>query len=143
VDPRKQRKLYFLDPLVARSPELVCGRTHIEIAKLNEQQVGVVALLHWCETVRRGSVRFDEWIAHYRSPSGEIDFTGRCPDTLLRMMPIDGKDVSDSWRRHALGIGNSALGRGILATRDVLDVTPDSPVRAVSASFIAYALSES
>ncbi|HZU17661.1 MAG TPA: hypothetical protein VFD01_13815 [Candidatus Dormibacteraeota bacterium] len=59
------------------------------------------------------------------------------------MTPIDGKYVSDSWRRQALGIRNSALGRGILATRDVLDVTQDSPVWAVPASFIAYALSES
>ncbi len=105
----------------SRLPELVHGSLHIEITKLNEQ-VGV-ALLQRCEAVRRGSVRPHGWGAHYRGPSGAIDFAGRCPDTPSRMTPIDGKYVPDSWRRQALGIRHSALGRGILARRDVLDAT--------------------
>jgi uncharacterized protein len=139
VDRRKQGKYYFLDPLVARLPELVHGKGRIDIGRLNEQQLGV-ALLQWCEAARRGAIRSDEWVMHFRGRSSEIDFVGRCPDTLARMTPVEAKYVSDSWRRDAAAVRRSALGTGVLATRDVVEVTPGEPVWAVPASFIAYAL---
>ncbi len=98
VDRRKQGKFYFLDPLVARLPELVHGKGRPDISKLSEQQLGV-ALLQWCEAARRGSIRSDEWVTHHRGRSSEIDFVGRCPDTLAPMTPLEAKYVSDSWRR--------------------------------------------
>lgn len=139
VDRRKQRKLYFLDPLVARLPEMVYGRPRIDITALNEQQLGV-ALLQWCEAARQGSIRSDEWVTHYHSSSGEVDFVGRCPDTLTPMTPLDGKYASGPWRREGLAVRRSRIGTGVLATRDVLDAPAGEPVWAVPAAFIAYAL---
>lgn len=139
ADPGRQSKLYFLDPLVARIPELLAKAAPIDITHLNEQQLGV-ALSAWNERFRSGSIRSGDWVTHQRSGQAEIDFVGRCADTGERATPLDGKYVSGSWKRDALSIRNSAFGSGILATRDVLSVDPADPVWAVPASFIAYAL---
>jgi hypothetical protein len=139
-DPGKQGKLYFLDPLIARLPHLVHGRPPIDITRMSEQQLGV-ALLEWNETVRSGSVRSAQWVTHHRgSKSNEIDFAGRCADTRVRAVPVEGKYVSGGWRQEALVIANSTLGEGILATRDITDVTLGEPVWAVPAPFVALAL---
>ncbi|MHB8325563.1 MAG: ATP-binding protein [Candidatus Dormibacteria bacterium] len=139
-DRRKQQKIYFLDPLIARLPQLVQGQPSVDITRLSEQQLGV-ALLQWNERVRPGAIRAGSWVTHYRGETGEVDFAGVCPDSLLRATPLESKYVSESWRRGALGIRNSALGSGILATRGILEVAGDEPVWAVPASFVAFALS--
>ena len=139
-DLGKQSKFYFLDPLLARLPELVHGRAPIDVTRLNEQQLGN-SLLQWNERVRPGSIRSGHWVTHYRTDGGEVDFAGICSDTLTRATPVEGKYVSGSWGREALKVGNTALGGGILATRDVLDLDSKSKVWAVPASFLAYALS--
>jgi uncharacterized protein len=141
ADPGRQSKLYFLDPLVARIPELLTKAAPIDITHINEQQLGV-SLNTWNERARSGSIRSGDWVTHHRSGQAEIDFVGRCSDNGERATPLDGKYVSGSWKRDALSIRNSAFGRGVLATRDVLSVDPDDPVWAVPASFIAYALAE-
>jgi uncharacterized protein len=141
ADPGRQSKLYFLDPLVARVPELLVKAAPIDIAHLNEQQLGV-ALNTWNERARSGSIRSGDWVTHYRSGQAEIDFVGLCADTGERATPLDGKYISGSWKRDALSIRNSAFGRGVLATRDVLSIEPEDPVWAVPASFIAYALAD-
>jgi len=143
ADRRKQEKLYFLDPLLARLPELIHGKDTVDVTRLSEQQLGV-SLLQWNERAAPGSIRSGgDWVTHHRGKGGgEIDFAGVCPDTLTRATPIESKYVSGSWRRHSLGLRNSTLGHGILATRDVLDVPAGEPVWAVPASLIAYALSQ-
>jgi hypothetical protein len=139
-DLGKQSKIYFLDPLVARLPQLVHGKTSIDITRMSEQQLGV-ALLEWNEMVRPGSARSAQWVTHHRgSKSNVIDFAGRCADTLARAVPVEGKYVSGGWRQEALAIANSVLGEGILATRDITDVTIGEPVWAVPAPFVALAL---
>ena len=138
-EPGRQSKLYFVDPLVARLPELVLNAPGLDVTHLNEQQLGV-ALLGWNERARRGSLRSGDWVTHYRTGKSEIDFAGRCPDNLNRATALEGKYVSGSWRREALTIKNSALTNGILATRDVLSIDPSDEVWAVPASFIAFAL---
>jgi uncharacterized protein len=139
ADHGRQNKLYFLDPLVARLPELLVKAAPVDITHLNEQQLGV-SLNTWNERARSGSMRSGDWVTHYRSGQAEIDFVGRCSDTGERATPLDGKYISGTWKRDALSIRNSTYGRGVLATRDVLSVEADDPVWAVPASFIAYAL---
>ncbi len=138
-EPGRQSKLYFVDPLVAKLPELILNAPPVDVTHLNEQQLGV-ALLGWNERARRGSLRSGDWVTHYRTGKSEIDFAGRCPDNLSRATALEGKYVSGSWRREALTVKNSALTNGILATRDVLSVDPADEVWAVPASFIAFAL---
>jgi len=139
ADSGRQNKLYFVDPLVARLPELIIMSPPVDITHVNEQQLGM-ALVSWNERARPGSLRSGDWVTHYRTGQSEIDFAGRCSDTGTRCVAIDGKYVSGSWRREALTIRNGSLGRGILATRDVLSIDPDDPVWAIPASFVAYAL---
>lgn len=140
-DPDKQEKLYFLDPLIARLPQLLHGRDPIDVTRMSEQQLGV-ALVQWNEKVHPGSVRSGQWVTHHRgSKSNEIDFAGTCADTLVRAVPIEGKYVSGGWRQESLAIANSTLGKGILATRDITDVGENEPVWAVPAAFVALVLS--
>lgn len=140
-DPRRQSKFYFIDPLVARLPELTVGSTPVDITHLNEQQLGM-ALVAWNERSRSGSIRSGSWIVHYRTGQTEIDFTGRCADNGMRMTAIDGKYSSGSWRREGLSIRNSTIGKGVLATRDILSVDLSDNVWAIPASFIAYAVGQ-
>ena len=136
----KQKKLYFFDPLLARLPELAHGQNPVDITRLNEQQLGVT-LLQWNERVRPGSIRSEDWVTHYRGDRGEVDFAGTCADNLARSTPLEGKYVSGSWRQEALGIRNTPLKGGVLATRDILEVPPGEAVWAVPAPFIAFAIS--
>jgi uncharacterized protein len=89
-EPGRQSKLYFVDPLVARLPELVLNAPAVDVTHLNEQQLGV-ALLGWNERARRGSLRSGDWVTHYRAGKSEIDFAGRCPDNLSRATALEGK----------------------------------------------------
>ncbi|MCL4445697.1 MAG: AAA family ATPase [Actinobacteria bacterium] len=140
-DYARQRKLYFLDPLVAQLPHLIYGHESPDITRLNEQQLGV-ALLAWNERVQPGSIRSAQWVTHHRGTKGsEIDFAGICADSRQRSTPIEAKYVSDAWRQDALSIANSTLRHGIVATRDILEVSGANAVWAVPASFVAYALS--
>jgi hypothetical protein len=140
-DLRKQAKVYFLDPLVARLPELVQGSPQVDITHLSEQQLGV-ALLQWNERARPGAARAGYFVTHHRGAGGsEVDFAGTVADTLARAVPLEGKYASDGWRREALSLRRSALAHGVLATRDVLDVADGEPVWAVPAPFVALALS--
>ena len=139
ADPGRQRKLYFADPLLARLPELTVGATPVDVMHLNEQQLGM-ALVAWNERARAGSLRSGDRVTHYRSGPSEIDFAGRCSDSGARATPIEGKYVSGAWRRGALTIRNSHLGRGVLATRDVLSIETEDPVWAIPAAFLAYAI---
>jgi uncharacterized protein len=141
ADHGRQSKLYFLDPLIARIPELLTKAAAVDITHLNEQQLGV-ALSAWNERAHSGSIRSGGWVTHHRSGQAEIDFVGRCADNGERATTLDGKYISGSWKRDALSIRNSTFGSGILATRDVLSLDPEDPVWAVPASFIAYALVE-
>ena len=140
ADLRKQGKYYFLDPMIAKLPQLVNGRSQVDITRMNEQQLGV-ALLQWNERVRPGSIRSGEWITHYRNDKSEVDFVGRCADLGTPMTPVEGKYVSDSWRQESLSLRNSAIGTGVLATRDILNAQEGEAVWAVPSSFIAFALS--
>ncbi len=60
----------------------------------------------------------------------------------MLMTAIDGKYSSGSWRREGLSIRNSTIGKGVLATRDILSVDLSDNVWAVPASFIAYAVGQ-
>lgn len=138
--PRRLAKQYFLDPLVARIPELSHGRRALETSVVSEQQLGV-ELLRWNERARPGSARAGGWVTHHRSGATEVDFAGRCADTHSRATPLESKLGSGAWRRDALTIRNGQLREGVLATRDVLEVDPGEPVWAVPAAFVAYTLS--
>ncbi len=138
-DPARQSKWYFRDPLLARLSSIVLGAPPPDITVLAEQQLGI-ALCAWNERARPGAVRSGDWVTHHRTDRGEVDFAGRCADTGTRATALEGKYTSGAWRGQALSLRNSALGGGVLATRDLLSMERDDPVWAVPAAFIAFAL---
>lgn len=132
-DLRAQHKEYFLDPLVARlaarrNPETLAAPS---LAALSEQQLGV-ALLRAAERAEPGAFpRFDR-VLFARTPSRkEIDFVPGAYPTE----PIESKYSDGPWRRSAQTL-QAARGRGVMATRNVLELD-HTPMWAVPAALVA------
>jgi predicted AAA+ superfamily ATPase len=127
-----QRKVYFIDPLIARLPSLrhAAHRTP-DVTKLSEQQVGL-ALARAAAGGRADRFVAGETVMYERTKTGkEIDFVG------AGQVPIESKYVERSWKSEARTVASSH-GRGILATRNVLDT--DGEVWAVPACVVAWLL---
>lgn len=116
---RAQRKLYFLDPLLARlalhrAPQRA---TPPNYTVLTEQQLGVT-LLRTREEEAPGTLPDFDSLLYATTPSRkEIDFTG----AWLGGLPYEGKYVEgDTWLRDGV-TAEKAYGRGVLATRTITE----------------------
>jgi predicted AAA+ superfamily ATPase len=127
-----QRKVYFVDPLIAR----LASRRHAaypppDVTKLSEQQIGLALAL----AVMGG--RADRFVAgdavmYERTATGrEIDCVGGY------RVPIESKYVERNWKSQARTIG-AAHGSGIFATRNLLDT--DGEIWVVPACILAWLL---
>jgi predicted AAA+ superfamily ATPase len=127
-----QRKVYFVDPLIARLP----SRRHAvhpppDVTKLSEQQIGL-ALARAAAGGRADRFVAAEEVMYERTATGtEIDFVG------AHQIPVESKYVERNWKSEARTVA-AAHGRGILATRNVLDT--DGDVWAVPACIVAWLL---
>lgn len=127
-----QRKVYFIDPLIARLPVLRNPAHQApDVTKLSEQQIGL-ALARAAAGGRADRFVSAEGVMYERTPTGrEIDFVG------AEQVPTESKYVERSWRGEARTVA-AAHGRGILATRNVLDT--QGHVWAVPACILAWLL---
>jgi uncharacterized protein len=127
-----QSKLYFIDPLIARLPSLRDGSIEApDVTRIAEQQLGVCL---------QRSIARDDHLAILdeaallvgRNPKtgSEIDFVGPLLHT-----PIESKYVSQKWRSERRTL-DERYGHGIIATRDILDLTDG--VWAVPAGLLAW-----
>jgi hypothetical protein len=128
-----QRKVYFTDPLIARLPS---GRPNAhpapDVTRLAEQQVGL-ALARAAAGGRADLFVAGDAVMYERTATGaEIDFVGATTG-----VPVESKYVERGWRRAANTI-LSARGRGVLATRNVLDT--EGPVWAIPACILVWLL---
>jgi predicted AAA+ superfamily ATPase len=127
-----QRKVYFVDPLLARLP----SNRHDaypapDVTRLAEQQIGL-ALARAAAGGRADLFVAGDAVMYERTATGaEIDFVG------ARQVPVESKYVERNWRSQARTV-LAAHGRGILATRNVLDT--ESAVWAVPACIVAWLL---
>lgn len=111
-----QRKHYFLDPLYARLASLRAQVAPPDYTELTEQQLGVT-LLRAHEAESPGTLMDYDAVLFLVSPTRkEIDFTG----AWLGGIPYEGKYIDGGWRQEAATVA-SAYGRGVLATRTVVD----------------------
>ncbi len=127
-----QSKLYFVDPLIARLPSLRDRSiAPPDVTYLSEQQLGVSLLRNIART-DYPPILDEAAVMVRRNPrtGSEIDFVG----PLLRI-PIESKYVSQNWRKERKAL-NEHYGRGIVATRDILDV--DEEIWAVPAGLLAW-----
>lgn len=130
---RAQRKVYAIDPLVARlahlrNPE----RPDIDPTQLAEMQIGMALRRAVLAAGRPWNA--DEPLYYQRTPARkEIDFVGES----LAGAAVEGKYVETGrWRRDAATLEASPW-RGILTTRNVLDCSHDDGAWAVPAGIIA------
>lgn len=127
-----QRKVYFIDPLIARLPSRrnAAYRTP-DVTKLSEQQIGL-ALTRAAIGGRADRFIASDMVMYERTSTGkEVDFVG------AQQVPFESKYVERNWKSEARTVV-AAHGRGILATRNVLDTASD--VWAVPACIVVWLL---
>jgi uncharacterized protein len=130
-----QRKLYFVDPLIAqlahlRNPSLPAP----DAAKLTQQQIGL-ALARAVSLHAPTAFVQTERVMYERTATGaEIDFVG--PDLEI---PFECKYTDGRWRREALTM-KARHGRGVMVTRSPLLTGPDEPIWAIPAAILAWLL---
>jgi predicted AAA+ superfamily ATPase len=130
-----QRKLYFVDPLVAqlahrRNP----GFPAPDAAKLTQQQIGLALARAVSLHTPTAFVQTDRVMYERTSTGAEIDFVG--PDLEI---PFECKYTDGRWRREALTM-KARHGRGVMVTRSPLLTGPDEPIWAIPASVVAWLL---
>jgi len=136
-----QSKLYLIDPLLAWIPARVgSGLPEPDFTKLTES-VLAVTLARRLDDITEGRWADGDTIGYSRTASGaEVDLAPvRIPTPFGPAMttPIESKWVDDGWRNAARTI-QGKYGRGILATKSILDVGSD--VWAVPAPIVALLL---
>jgi predicted AAA+ superfamily ATPase len=134
-NPAAQRKIYFIDPLVAqlahrRNSRLVAP----DLTRLHEQQVGL-ALTRAISRARPATLIEADRVMYERTATdSEIDFVG--PELSV---PFECKYTDASWRREAQTM-RSRYGKGVMVTKTPLEVDENEAVWAVPAGIFAWLL---
>ncbi len=128
---RAQEKVYLMDPVLARLTRHPQQGLHLGI--LSEQQLGI-ALLRSQERTTPGTFLDYEAVLHHRTPTRkEIDFVG----PHFGGVAFESKYVSGNRWRRAIPTLKASPWRGIVATRDALDLS-DPEVMAVPTGMLAW-----
>ncbi len=130
-----QRKLYFVDALIARLVHLRNPSFPApEAARLTQQQVGL-ALARAVSLHAPAAFVHTDRVMYERTPTGaEIDFVG--PELGV---PFECKYTDEGWRRDAQTM-KARYGHGVMVTRSPLLIDPHEPIWAIPASILAWLL---
>jgi predicted AAA+ superfamily ATPase len=132
-----QRKLYFVDPLIAQLPHHRNATYPMpDSSKLNEQQIGLALARAVSFEDPAAFVQSDRIMYERTETDAEIDFVGPELDVPFECKYSDGK-----WRREAQTM-KARYGRGIIAMRLPLVVGDDETVWAVPAGVVCWLLGE-
>jgi len=139
--PGAQNKVYLVDPVLAWTPSRVSpGLVRPDFTQLSETVLGV-GLARCLDDITEGRWVDGDTIGYSRCGSGgEVDFAPvhvGLSSGVGWTTPIESKWVDTSWRSQARSI-TARYGRGIVATKSVLDVT--GPVWAAPAPLVALLL---
>jgi predicted AAA+ superfamily ATPase len=139
--PGSQAKLYLTDPVLAWLPSrLRAGLAAPDMTRLTEATIGVT-LARAIDELEEGRWLSGDTIGYARTQSGnEIDLAPVNLPTdhgVSPSVPLESKWVDHGWRSEAKTI-NGKYGRGILATKSILDTAAD--VWAVPAPLVALLL---
>jgi uncharacterized protein len=128
-----QRKLYFVDPLIAR---LAHQRNPIfpvpDAAKLTQQQIGLALARAVSPNAPAAFVQTERVMYERTTTGAEIDFVGP-----MLEIPFECKYTDEGWRREAQTM-KARYGRGIMVTRSPLHTDPHDPIWAVPAGVLAW-----
>jgi uncharacterized protein len=130
-----QRKLYFVDPLVAqlahrRNPSFQAPDT----AKLTQQQIGLALARAVTLGVPAAFVHTDRIMYERTDTGAEIDFVGADLE-----IPFECKYTDGHWRKEARTV-RARHGRGVMVTRSPLLTGADEPIWAIPAAILAWLL---
>lgn len=130
-----QRKLYFVDPLVAqlahrRNPSF----SPPDASALTQQQIGLALARAVSLHAPAAFVQTDRVMYERTGTGAEIDFVG--PDLEI---PFECKYTDGGWRKEALTM-RARHGRGVMVTRSPLLTGAQEPVWAIPASMLAWLL---
>ncbi|MGH2903945.1 MAG: ATP-binding protein [Solirubrobacteraceae bacterium] len=130
-----QRKLYFVDPLLAqlayrRNPGFPAPTT----AKLTQQQIGLALTRAVSPHAPAAFVQTDRVMYERTDTGAEIDFVG--PDLEI---PFECKYTDGNWRKQALTM-KARHGRGVMVTRSPLLTGTNEPIWAIPAGILAWLL---
>jgi len=130
-----QRKLYFVDPLVAqlahrRNPRFQAPDT----AKLTQQQIGLALARTVSLNAPAAFVQADRVMYERTDTGAEIDFVGADLE-----IPFECKYTDSHWRTEARTI-RARHGRGVMVTRSPLLTGADEPIWAIPAAILAWLL---
>lgn len=136
-----QHKLYLTDPILAWAPSLASpGLPEPDMTALNEATLAV-ALARRIDELDEGRWVAEDTIGYARTASGnEIDFAPvRVPNSAGPTLttPIESKWIDAGWRSEVKTMGGK-YGRGILATKSILDI--DDSIWAVPSPLLALLL---
>jgi predicted AAA+ superfamily ATPase len=115
-----RRKVYFVDPLIARIPsERKDAYRPPDVSQLSQQQLGL-SLLRASTSGRADSFVAADDVMYERTSTAEIDFVGGAIG-----VPFESKYVERSWRSESRALV-ARYGRGVVATRNVLDTSTET-----------------
>jgi uncharacterized protein len=130
-----QRKLYFVDPLVAQlAHRHNPGFPAPDAAKLTQQQIGLALARAVSLHAPTAFVQTDRVMYERTDTGAEIDFVG--PDLEI---PFECKYTDGKWRKEALTM-TARYGRGVMVTRSPLLTGPDEPIWAIPAGILGWLL---
>jgi len=130
-----QRKLYFVDPLVAQLAHRRNSSFPIpDTSKLTQQQIGLALARAVSLHAPVAFVQTDRVMYERTDTGAEIDFVG--PDLEI---PFECKYTDGNWRKEALTM-KARYGRGVMVTRSPLLTGPDESIWAIPAGILAWLL---
>lgn len=134
-NPAAQRKVYFIDPLIARLAHSRNPRLTIPNAsKINEQQIGLALTRSVSHAEPAAFIEADRVMYERTETGAEIDFVG--PELGV---PFECKYSDATWRREAQTM-SARYGKGVLVTRTPLTLGDDEPVWAIPSGLVAWLL---
>jgi predicted AAA+ superfamily ATPase len=134
-NPAAQRKIYFIDPLIAqlahrRNPNFDSP----DLSKLTQQQIGLALVSAVSQANPTAFVEADRVMYERTANDAEIDFAGPALG-----IPFECKYTDAAWRREAQTM-HARYGRGVMITRTPLEVGDEAPVWAIPAGIVAWLL---
>lgn len=134
-NPAAQRKVYFIDPLIAQLAYRRNSRfTDPDSTKLNEQQIGLAVARAVTREQPAAFIEADRVSYERTETDSEIDFAGPELD-----VPFECKYTDATWRREAQTM-RARYGEGVIVTRTPLTVGDEEPVWAIPAGIVAWLL---
>ena len=120
-DTAAQRKLYFVDPLIAQLAHRRNGAFLApDASRLTEQQIGLALARAVSPSEPSAYVQTDRVMYERTDTGAEIDFAGPALE-----IPFECKYTDGSWRKEALTM-KARHGRGVMVTRSPCSPAPRS-----------------